>query len=388
MTDHTQSIPSTTRAWAEVDLALLRANVRSVVRLVGPSRSVMAVVKADAYGHGLLPVARSALQSGAHWLGVATVAEGLALRAEHISAPIALLCAATPEDAPDIVSLALRPMVGDAVFAAALAAQRGSKPFEVHLDIDTGMGRSGVLPEHAVDLWRSCRSLGLTVNGLATHFGDADGASEAPTVAQRTRFREVRQALEGVGANFDWVHAGNSAAIMRFPADGCNLIRPGLLLYGLRPDCPFSDGLEAQAARSVTSVLTLKARVGLVRDLPAGHTISYGGTYQLSRDSRVATVLIGYGDGFPRRLSNGGEMLAAGRRAPILGRVCMDQTVIDVTDIDGIEPGDVVTCIGSDGAETITAEDLSRRIETTEHEITTCLTARLPRVYLNCESAS
>lgn len=364
------------RAWVEVHLAAIRANASSLVTSLGPGVALMAVVKADAYGHGLLPVAHAALDGGARWLGVATAAEGSALRGDGIDAPIALLCSPPPADAPAVAALGLTAMVGDAEFAAALGATRGGRRLEVHLDIDTGMGRAGVLPEHAVAFWRQCLREGLTVTGVCTHFADADGVDPELTLLQWERFAAARQALESAGARFEWVHASNSAATIRYPANRCNLVRPGLLLYGLRP--LFAG---KSVAEDVRPVLALKARVGGVRELPAGHTVSYGATCRLTRPSRVATVLIGYGDGYPRRLSNRGSILLRGCQAPILGRVCMDQTVVDVTDIPGVVAGDIATCIGTDGAEAIAAEDIARLIETTEHEITTCLTGRLPRVY-------
>ena len=436
MTGTDISVVHRSRAWVEIDLPALQANARALAARLAPHRSLMAVVKADAYGHGLLPVAHAALHAGARWLGVATVGEGLALRRNGISAPIALLCSPPPADAPYIIAHGLTPMLGDLELAALLATAHGSQRVEVHLDIDTGMGRSGVLPENAVALWRRCTRDGLTVTGICTHFADADGPYADMTLLQWKRFAATRRALECAGARFDWIHAGNSAAVMRYSVHACNLVRPGLLLYGLRPalartegsgeprvqapavsvetpsvqtfeyeNAPLSRRAERGRARTVgresggdgafseqdgreappyppgRPVLALKARVGAVRDLPAGHTVSYGATCRLSRFSRLATVLIGYGDGYPRRLSNCGMVLLRGCRARILGRVCMDQTVVDVTDIPDVAAGDIATCIGTDGAETITAEAIACLIQTTEHEITTCLTSRLPREY-------
>jgi alanine racemase len=385
------------RAWAEIDLRALQENVQTLVAALSADRRLMAVVKADAYGHGLVPIARGALAAGANWLGVATVFEGVALRSAGIAAPIALLCVPAPDDVHRIIGYRLTPLVGDTELVACLARVDRTAALEVHLDVDTGMGRSGVLPEQVVQLFRQCREAGLRVTGICTHFADADGADPSLTGLQWERFAGARRAAEAAGACFEWVHAGNSAALLRFPPNGCNLVRPGLLVYGLRPVAGEGEiqagsqeqtkpGEEIGLARQmpyVRPVLALKARVGAVRDLPAGHTISYGATFRLARPSRVATVLIGYGDGYSRRLSNRGEMLIRGGRAPILGRVCMDQTVVDVTEIPGVAAGDIVTCIGSDGQGTITAEEIARRIDTTEHEITTCLTGRLPRLYHN-----
>ena len=362
------------RAWAEIDIAVLRANINSIRRAVGPQTAVMAVVKADAYGHGIVEVARGALDAGALWLGVATVDEGISLREAGIQSPIALLCAAVPNEASEILHHTLVPMVGDnALLGALIHAAKirndaiASPP--VHLEIDTGMGRSGVLPEQAVPFWKRATASGLRVTGLATHFADADGPDEALSVDQMDQFRQTRKALEAAGARFEVVHLNNSAATLRFPGDGGNLVRPGVLIYGIRPQMPAS----ILRACPVSPVLALKARVAAVRSLPRGHAISYGATYKLPRDARVATVLIGYGDGYPRRLSNVGSMLLRGKRAPILGRVCMDQTVLDVTEIPDAAPGDIAICIGGEGGENISAEQIAAAIDTTEHEITTAV---------------
>ncbi|HZO91638.1 MAG TPA: alanine racemase [Chthonomonadaceae bacterium] len=380
----------TGRAWAEIDLGAVRANVTALRAFCGPQTQLMAVVKADAYGHGLAPVAQAAVVAGADWLGVATVAEGMALRAVGLEAPIALLCPPAPDEAEAVIAHRLTAMVGDLTTLEALAGaacpfiRHGNAP-AIHLEIDTGMGRAGVLPEAALSLWRAALQAGLRVTGLATHFADADGPDSTFTQSQVLAFQRTRAALEEAGARFEVIHLSNSAATLRFPEARGNLIRPGLLLYGILPPVPAPayDVASANTAEwpAVQPVLTLKARVATVRALPAGHPISYGVSHRLKRPSTVATVLIGYGDGYPRRLSNQGHMLLRGRRAPILGRVCMDQTVVDVTDIPGVVPGEEVACIGAQGAERITVEEIAALLDTTEHEITTCLTARIPRLY-------
>jgi alanine racemase len=391
---HYDSAPDA-RAWAEVDLAAVRSNVRALASYLSPARTLMSVVKADAYGHGLAEVARVAVEAGASWLGVATAAEGAALRAAGLACRIALLCSPASGEATAVAENELTPMVGDRELAAALGAV--SAGLEVHLDIDTGMGRSGVLPEDSAALWRRCRDAGLAVTGVCTHFSDAGGDDSALTELQWQRFAQAREALAAAGARFQWVHAANSAATLHCSTGECNLVRPGLLMYGIAPCTTAEPAVfapdAAQAADqpdtaaptallSVRPALTLRARVGAVRSLPAGQTISYGATHRLTRDSCVATVLIGYGDGYPRRLSGCGHVLLRGRRAPILGRVCMDQTVVDVTDIPGVRAGDAAVCIGSEGTETITIEEIARRIGTTEHEVTTCLTNRIPRIFI------
>lgn len=380
------------RAWAEVDLAAIRANITALRAFLGAQTRLLAVVKADAYGHGLVPIAEAAAVAGADWLGVATVAEGVTLREAGVRLPMALLCAILPDEAAAALEHGLTLSLGDSATlqAVACAARRrvaDGDPPEVHLDIDTGIGRAGVLPEKAVDLWRAAVEAGLNVSGVSTHFADADGADAEFTAAQEAAFTRVREALEAAGARFETVHLSNSPATLRFRNSGGNLVRPGLLLYGILPALPNATILNVDPKNAAPPpvfrpALTLRARVATVRALPAGHPISYGVTHRLSRPSLVATVLIGYGDGYPRRLSNCGALLLRGRRAPILGRVCMDQTVVDVTGISGVVPGDEAICIGSQGAESIRVEEIARRIDTTEHEITTCLTPRIPRRYL------
>ncbi|MCS6775361.1 MAG: alanine racemase [Chloroherpetonaceae bacterium] len=362
------------RAWVEIDLNAVRANVVALQQHLGAHVQLMAVVKADAYGHGAVAVAHAALSAGVTWLGVATVAEGAALRRAGIQAPVLLLAPFALEEAEDLVTQRLTPAVGDSVQIEALAQQArcmGVAP-EVHLEVDTGMGRAGVQPEEACALYQRAIQYGIRVSGLCTHFADADGPGTGFTREQIRVFHAVRARLEALGARFAYVHLCNSAGIQRYGAAGGNLVRPGLLLYGI-----------GTLPVPVTPVLTLKARVATVRDLPAGANISYGRTCRLRRPGRVATVLIGYGDGYSRRLSNRGCVLIRGRRAPVLGRVCMDQTVVDVTDVPDAAPGDEAVCIGAQGDQCLTVEEIARLCGATEHEVSTGLMPRVPRYYRN-----
>lgn len=365
-----------------MDLSVLRANVAAIRERVGPNVAVMAVVKANAYGHGLEAVAQTAIAAGCQWLGVATVPEGAALRAANVAERIALLTTALAVEAPEIVSNRLTPMVADFQILEALHSQSThhnetecERP-AVHLDIETGMGRSGVLPAEAVALWRHAVGLGFNVEGVATHFADADSDNPMYTRRQQQAFKSARDALRQAGADFAWAHIDSSASIFGCLSGDANLVRPGLLIYGIAPQ-PDACGIP------IRPVLALKARIASVRRLPRGHGVSYGVTHRLTRDSLLATVLIGYGDGYPRALSNRGHMLIHGDRAPILGRVCMDQTVVDVTDIPMAAPGDEAICIGEMGTEKITVEEIAALLNATPHEITTSLAARLPRVYLD-----
>ncbi len=359
-----------------MDLGAVRSNLAAIGAFCGAGIQTLAVVKADAYGHGMIAIAKAAWEAGAAWLGVATVAEGRTLREARLAGNIALLCHPAPDEMDALLACQLTPTIGDwdALESLIRAARRVRQRPEIHLEIDTGIGRSGVLPLEAAAFWRQAVESGLRVTGLTTHFSDPDSETSRFPEIQLALFETTRRELEAAGARFDWVHVSGSAAILRFPQCNTNLVRPGLLLYGLRPG-------SLPAPLALRPVLTLKARVATVRDLPAGHNVSYGLTCQLTRPTRAATILIGYGDGYPRRLSNVGHVLLHGRTAPILGRVCMDQTVVDVTEIPEAAAGDIAVCIGRQSDAQITAESLAAQIDTTEHEITTCLSHRLPRIY-------
>jgi alanine racemase len=368
------------RAWAEIDLNAVAFNVASILNSLPAGAQMMAVVKADAYGHGFLTVSRVALQAGCSWLGVAAVGEGIQLREQGIGAPIAVLAPCAPEEAPEIAEYGLTCMAGDPEIVHALGAQvRPDRPISVHLDIDTGMGRSGILTSQATELFWLAVKCGLRVTGVSTHFSDADGDDPLHTECQMRLFSEARRDLASAGASFQWIHMSNSAATLRLPAYGCNLYRPGLIMYGIR--CTL-EGQQPANRPELHRVLSLYARAASIRELPAGHAIGYGASCILKAPARVATVTIGYGDGYPRSLSNCADMLIRGRRAPILGRVSMDQTVVDVTHIPDAVPGDIAVCIGSQGEQEITVNELAQQSGLIDHEITTGLSMRIPRRFV------
>lgn len=335
----------------------------------------MPVLKADAYGHGLIPVAGACAQAGSRWLGVATVAEGAALRRAGVDAEVVVLCSAAPGEEREATAHSLLLTAGDFAAVGRIADAGASG---THIEIETGMGRAGVLPCSAVDLFERARSRGLQVTGLMTHF--AEGADVERTRRQVAAFEAASRALAAAGARFDETHLANSAALLACGPCGGTLVRAGLLIYGIVPGG--TEEVASERLAGLRPALTLRARVGSIRRLTAGAQVGYGGMRTLRRPTSVATVLIGYGDGLSRRLSDRGAVLLHGRRAPILGTVCMDQTMVDVTDIPLAAPGDVAVCIGPDGGDAICAEELAGWMETTEHEVTTALTARLPRVYL------
>ena len=363
--------------WAEIDLDALRHNVRAIRSLVGPTVELIAVVKANAYGHGAVPVAKSALAAGASRLAVHRVNEGVELREGGIEAPILLLGYAPLAAAATVVQYRLTPTVITKEFAAALDGYSG-EPIPVHVKVDTGMGRYGVLPEEVVDFVRALNAMPhIVIEGIYTHFATADEADTSYMRRQFRIFRDVLSAVENAGVRPLIRHACNSAATLAFPEAHLDAVRPGLALYGMEPS------EERPSPVPLRPVLSLKSRVARVRTLPAGSSIGYGRTYTLEQPTRVALVPVGYGDGYHRILSNRGQVLIHGQRARILGRVSMDQIVVDVNHIPDVQMEDEVVVIGEQGEDAIRAEEVARWAETINYEVTTSLLPRVTRVYLH-----
>ena len=369
-----------TRCWAEIDLAALRHNLGVVRACAGPDVSILAVVKADAYGHGMGPVARALHAGGVRSFGVANVAEAARLQAEDLpGVGITILSPALPDERAEVVRRRLTPWVSSVAEVedyARLARKwlddsHGGDPFGVEIVVDTGMGREGVSEEGLAALRRRVDSLpGLILAGVVTHLPSPD-EDEAFTRDELARFER----LLSEGHPAPRRHAQNSAGLLGYPlAHGCNVVRPGLMLYGSSP-------LPALQAR-LRPVLTLRTRVSLVRDLPAGHGISYGRTFITPRPMRVGTLAMGYADGYPRHLSNAGaEVLVRGWRCPVLGRVTMDQTMIDLDALPGVAAGEEAVLIGRQGEGEILAAELAAKSGTIAWEILTGLTARVERFY-------
>ena len=367
----------TARVWAEIDIAAIRDNLAAIRSYVGPQTDVMAVVKANAYGHGLDIVTRAAGEAGAGWFGVATVAEGAAVRRILPDSSICLFAPFLGGEEEEIVRAGITPLLSSEREAALLSAEceRQSASVDVHIEIDTGMGRSGTLPEEASKLASAVQQYPrLRLSGVATHLPSGDTDPEF-TAAQVRAISDVVERLTHEGARLEVIHAANSGGTITAPAGRFNLIRPGLLMYGIRP-----IAVPAAQIPEVRPLLSLKTTVALIRRLPEGRSISYARTHILTRPSIVATLPVGYGDGYPRELSNRGHTLIGSQRAPILGRVCMDMTVVDITEIDGVREGDEVVLIGGQGTESIRTEEIAELIGTTEHDVTTRLTERVTRV--------
>ncbi len=360
---------------AAIDLHALTHNYAEVTRRIG-GRKVLAVVKAQAYGHGAVPVARHLAGLGAHMFGVALVEEGRDLRDAGIAAPILVMGPVFPEQAEALVRANLTPVVYTLPVTKALsdAAGYAGKSVAVHVKIDTGMGRIGLMPEAAADFIFAASALpGVVVEGLMTHFADADLRDKTYAAAQMDRFESLIGALDAKGITIPLRHAANSAAVLEYDRALLTMVRPGLMLYGYDP-------LESGAAADVRPVLSLVTRIAHVKKVPAGVPISYGRTFVTKRESLIATIPIGYADGYSRGLSNRGEAIVRDKRVPVAGRVCMDMTMLDVTEVPGVAEGDEAVLIGSRGNERISADDIAAKTGTIAYEVLCGISGRVPRV--------
>jgi alanine racemase len=365
--------------WATIDLDAIAHNVSAIKRHVGSQVAVMAVVKANAYGHGMEPVARQALESGASWLAVNRLEEGISLREAGILASI-LVMGYTPATGASIaVAHDLRLAVDSIALAEALSAagQQALRTVPIHVKIDTGMGRFGILPDEALVFFRDLLRLPrLELEGAFTHFAVADQEDKEHTHRQFALFCEILNKLEKEGIQIPIRHAANSAATLDLPRMHLDAVRVGIAIYGLRPSANLEPAIPLRPA------LSLKSRVGRVRTLPPGSGISYGRTFITDRPTPVALIPVGYGDGYLRLNSNRGAVLISGQRAPIRGRVCMDQFVVEISDIGDAKLGDEVVLIGRQGASILSAEEVASWGETINYEVVTQLLPRVPRVYL------
>jgi len=360
-----------------IDLEALDHNFREVVRCA-EGQQILAVVKARAYGHGAVEVSKRLLRLGADMLGVALVEEGRELRDAGIHAPILVMGATFPEQAEAIVSLKLTPVVFSLAVAQALseAAHRRRTTINIHVKIDTGMGRIGIAPEEAPEFIASLQKLGaVSVQGLMTHFADADLRDKQFASRQMDRFEALLNALETKKINVPMRHAANSAAVLDYHRAFFTMVRPGLMLYGYNP---LEEGTIGADLRQVMSLVT---RIAFLKKVPTGVPISYGRTFTTKRESIIATLPIGYADGYCRCLSNKGTALVRGIRVPVVGRVCMDMCMIDVTDVPGALEGDDVVLIGSQGSERITADDIAAMAGTIAYEVLCGISNRVPRIY-------
>ncbi len=372
------------RCWVEVDLDALRHNVAAIRRRIGPNVKLMAVVKADAYGHGLAQVGATLMQCGTDAFAVATLPEALLLRQIGGSGwPILLFGSALPFEVAKMIEQNVTPTISTIEEAHLFEdeARQHGKIVDAHVEVDTGMGRVGFWHEDAAANIRQITALQhVRIVGLYTHFPSAD-ADLDETRRELALFRKVVEQLASEGVNIPSLHAANSAAVLGLPEAYLNMVRPGLLLYGICPtQAPVGE---------FRPLLCFKARVAYVKDVAAGRTISYGQTFTAEKSMRIATVTAGYADGFSRHLSNKADVLVGGQRCPVVGRVTMDQIMVDVTRLSTVECGDEVVFIGQQDVAQITASDVARWEDTIPWEVLCGITktARVPRVYRGTAAA-
>ena len=364
--------------YATVNLAALAHNLSRIKRYLSPGCEVMAVVKANAYGHGALETAQALTCQGIGRFAVASLDEGIALRQAGLSASIVVLGALFEKQVSDLVAHRLTPVVSDGRILPSLAkaACTHPTPYPIHLKVETGMGRLGFSPEELLSLLDNpiLRSP-LQVEGMMTHLADADGKDSTFTERQLGAFRAVLEQIRERGVTLPLVHTANSAAIVRFPDAHYSLVRPGIMLYGyhtLPATVPTPD---------LRPVLSLRTTIVQLRTIPRGGTVSYNGTFVATRLTRIAVLPIGYADGYSRRLSHRGSVLIQGRRAPIVGLVCMDMIMVDVTDLASVQVGEIVTLIGQQGQESIWADEVADWIGTIPYEVLCGIGPRVPRLY-------
>ncbi|MDP7254217.1 MAG: alanine racemase [Planctomycetota bacterium] len=365
------------RAWAEVDLGALEHNIERLRRFSG-NRALLVLAKANAYGHGAVEVARTAIGAGAALIGVADVHEGLELRDAGIDAPILILGPSLPEEIPIAVENALQISLSPADMFPSIedAAKALERKAVIHLMVDTGMSRNGIASQEAIAAAREAsQTEHVETAGLATHFIASEDVNGSLVRKQLDAFRQTMDALAAEDLLPPLIHAANSCAVLGHASTHFNLVRPGISVYGMNA----SDGFEGKV--ELNPVLSVRARITMLREIKAGDTVGYGATFRARRSSTIATVPVGYADGWPTSLSNKAEAAVHGQRVPIAGSVSMDCLTLDVTDIPDIRTGDVVTLLGRDGHAEIRAEELAGLSDRIPYEVTCGLGRRIRHHY-------
>lgn len=373
------SVPKGRPTYCEVDLGAVGWNFAQVREVVGPGVKILSIVKADAYGHGAPEVAAALAAAGSDGFGVATLEEALELREAGIRGPILVLTAIYPEHVDEFFRADLKPALSDLPTLNALEAQtrKRGRMLKFHLKVDTGMGRLGLLHSEVESWLADLDKLGsLQLEGLFSQLAHAEDASGEYTKTQLENFERVVQRLRRAGYKPPLVHLANSAGVIGVPGAHCTMVRPGLMLYGLYPAPEMARRIELRPA------LSWKTRILQVKELPAASSVGYGRTFVTRRKSLIAALPVGYADGYHRLLSNRGAVIVRGKRAPIVGRISMDLTLVDVTDIRGVTHGDEVVLLGRQGGENISADEIAGWAETISYEIVTSIGARVPRIYI------
>ena len=373
------------RTWAEVDFDKQAHNYHALRGLAPAGTKYLGLVKADAYGHGAVPVAKKLEELGADYLGVACLDEAIEVREAGVKTPILILGCTSSIYAAELVKYNITQACYDLEYAKELSAgaQKAGGTITVHIQCDTGMTRLGfmchedTMEKSASEIIEAVKLPGLKAEGIFTHFSDSDG-SEEYTMLQFGRFQDIIQRVRDLGYEFEIRHCANSAATLLYPATYLDMIRPGIVQFGHFPDAKMDHALC-----DLVPVLELKSRVATVRDVPANTPVSYGRTNTLTRPSRLAVIPVGYGDGFCRGFSNKLTVLINGKKLPIVGRICMDMCMVDVTDAPDVKEGDVAILYGSDGTNDQPVEAGAEIMNTISYELLCVLTKRIPRIYLN-----
>ena len=373
------------RTWAEVDFDKLAHNYHALRGLAPAGTKYLGLVKADAYGHGAVPVTKKLEELGADYLGVACLDEAIEVREAGVKTPILILGCTSSIYAAELVKYNITQACYDLEYAKELSAgaQKAGGTITVHIQCDTGMTRLGfmchedTMEKSASEIIEAVKLPGLKAEGIFTHFSDSDG-SEEYTMLQFGRFQDIIQRVRDLGYEFEIRHCANSAATLLYPATYLDMIRPGIVQFGHFPDAKMDHALC-----DLVPVLELKSRVATVRDVPANTPVSYGRTNTLTRPSRLAVIPVGYGDGFCRGFSNKLTVLINGKKLPIVGRICMDICMVDVTDAPDVKEGDVAILYGSDGTNDQPVEAGAEIMNTISYELLCVLTKRIPRIYLN-----
>ncbi|MBW2651226.1 MAG: alanine racemase, partial [Deltaproteobacteria bacterium] len=368
------------RSWVEIDLDSFRHNWDEINRLVGPGIKVLQVVKADAYGHGAIEISKAAVKNGVYALGVANADEGVQLRVGGIDAPIIILSPSTVHEIDEIIKYDMIPSVSDVHFAVELnrkLIERDAR-LPVHIEIDTGMGRGGTIYSDAIAMIRSILALSnVVVEGIFSHLSVSEVKDDEYNSLQWKLFEEVVTGLEKEGIHIPIKHISNSGGVLNFPRFNLDMVRPGIMTYGVYPS--FDTVPEAD----LIPVMSFRTRIVILKDLPAGYSIGYGRSHVTKGPARIATIPVGYGDGYGFIMSNQGQVLIRGDRAPIVGRISMDMCTVDVTHIPECEIGDEVVLMGMQGKEYVSAGEIAEKSGTISYEILCALGKRAPRVFVN-----
>lgn len=366
--------------WAEIDLSALRHNLQEIRRRIGANIKILGVVKANAYGHGDYEIGALLVKNGVEMLGIAILEEGVHLREKGITSPLLLFGGFFEEQIDAIIHYNLTPTVYDLTLAEKLAhhAHSAGKTVNVHVYIDTGMGGTGVRHDVAFECIKHLTGMnGLVIEGIYTHCSSADDNDSTNTERQIRNFKDIIAKLDTAGIIIPLKHMANTGSILRYNDSYFTMARPGLSLYGLHVSDKESRNL------SVKPVMSLKTRIIHIKTMEPGETLGYGGSYKITRTTRVATLPLGYDDGYNRLLSNQGRVIVRGNKVPVIGRICMDQCFIDVTTIKNVSVGDEVVIYGRQEKETISIESVAEQRKTIPYEITCNVSYRVPRIYID-----